>query len=354
MPAWYATVEDVMDALAAKSTAYDESAIKRAIDAGSRDVDDVVQWVDGCFRPRRAVLSFNWPPDQTAAYYRLWLDANPLISVETLVTGGAILDPSTYFPEPQRYGPPYRRIEINRGSSAAFSYTGGTPQRAVTVLGLWGIGDDRADAGTLVADIGDADSVFSCSDGSKIGTGDHLIIGTERIEVIGKTWSDTGQTLTGALDGKPAATVLPITTASAVAVGERLLVDGERMLVTDVTATTVVVKRAHDGTALAAHTLGATVYARRGLLVTRGAQGTVAASHSTGTAISRHVVPGDVNALTVASAIVTHLGEQAGYSRSGSGSGQGGNKSNPPGAGLDDLRSRVAANYGRQMRTRAV
>lgn len=352
MPALYATVERLSDALAAKSTAYNETDLRRALAAGSADVDDVVQWSPGCFRPERAVRTFEWPPDQTSEYYRLWLDGNPLISVETLASGGAILSPSTYYLEPQRYGPPYRRVEINRGTSAAFSYTAGTPQRAVTILGLWGIADDREDAGTLVGTIGAADTVAACSDGSKIGTGDHIVIGTERIEIVGKTWTDTGATLTGGLDGKPSATVLPIASPSAVNVGERVLVDGERMLVTDVSPGAATVKRAQDGTVLAAHLVGASVYARRGLLVTRAARGTIAAGHTDGAAISRHVVPGDVESLAIASAIVTHLGEQAGYSKGGSGTGE--SKGNPPGAGLEDLRSRVTANYGRQMRIRAI
>lgn len=350
MPAWYATVEDVASALGAKSTAYNEADLRRAVGAGSKDVDDLCQYVDGAFRPWRATYYFDWPTQQTTTYYRLWLDALPLISVEMLVSGGVVLNPAYYNLEPNQYGPPYRRIELNRGSSAAFSYTGGTPQRAIGALGLWGMGDEREVAGSLVGSIDAVTTTIACSDASKLGTGDHIVIDSERMEVTGKSWAGAAFVGVAGLAASAAARTLPITGGPLLA-GELLLIDSERVKVVDVAGSTITVERAQDGTPLAAHTNGATVYARRGLTVTRGARGSIASAHSGGAVISRHVVPADVNALTIASAIVTHLSEQAGYSSQGSGTGQ---THSGPAGGLDTLRERVVSNYGRQMRTRVV
>jgi hypothetical protein len=48
------------------------------------------------------------------------------------------------------------------------------------------------------------------------------------------------------------------------------------MLIDDIAGNTLIVKRGWDGTVLAAHTTGATIYAPRTLTVTRGALGTTA------------------------------------------------------------------------------
>jgi hypothetical protein len=347
--AWYATVEDVSRALGAKSTAYADHDLRRAVEAGSADVDDVVQWISGAFRPIRKTIYREWPPRQTTDYYRLWLDANPLLSVEALTSGGATIAPADFFLEPQEYGPPYTRIEIDRGSSASFSYTDATPQRAVGILGLWGLGDDRAAAGALAGGIDDSVTTIVVTDGSSIGTGEHLVIEDERLEVTARGWSSADVLDAAGLAESKAATTVPLVSGTVFA-DELLLVDGERMRVVDVAGTTAVVRRAQDGSVLAAHAGAAVVYARRSLTVVRGARGTTAAAHPDTTAIERHVVPGDANALCVASALVTHLQETTAYAREIGAQGA----TTKIGEGLDKLREQVAANYGRQCRMRVV
>ena len=99
---------------------------------------------------------------------------------------------------------------------------------------------------------------------------------------------------------------------------------------------------------------GADVYANRGLTVTRGFAGSTAASYSSGANVYKHVVPPAVHALTVASALSQVLQEQAGY-RAVSTTGSASRPSETPaGAGLAELRERVAALYGRRARTRVV
>ena len=183
---------------------------------------------------------------------------------------------------------------------------------------------------------------------------------SERVIVTAKGWADSGQNTAGALTASMADTSVPVATGSAYAAGEVLLVDAERLLVVDVAGNTLVVKRAQDGSVLAAHSSGVDVYARRALTVTRGAQGTTAASHSSAATIARHVVPGDVRELTVASASASLLLGRSAYAKEGNTGASGSNvasqsaKSERIGAGIPDLRERVRANYGRQLRHRAV
>jgi hypothetical protein len=357
----YATVEDVMDALDSRSTALDDRQIRRALDAATADVDNCVQRSPGVFRPTLATKYYDWPNmiGQTAAAWRLWLDGNDLISITSLVVAGNTIPTTDYQLEPAAYGPPYRRIEMRIDEDSSWTYAG-TPQRAVAITGLWGDSDTRASAGTLVGAVNSSTAALVCSDASLIGTGDHLVIGTERLEVTAKTWATTSQVLGGAgLAATNATVAATVTTGSAYHVGELLLIDSERVLVTDIVSNVLTVKRAMDGSTLAAHTAGATIYARRGLTVTRAAQGSVAASHADGDTISRHVVPTDVNALAVASALSTVLQEQTGYARPAGNRARVGMQANRPsevvpGQTLDALRTRVRQNHGRQNRTRVV
>lgn len=350
MPSWYCTVEDVADALEEKASAYDLAAIKRAIATGSDDVDDVTQLNGGNFRPSFETRYYRWPDQQTAYYYRLWLDGNQLISVDTLTSGGETIPPTDYYLEPQQYGPPYNRIEINLSRSSAFGFAG-TPQRAIAVTGLWGHTDDQDPAGTLDGGINASVTTLVVSDGSQVGIGDHLMIGTERVEVTGRTWSAvSGGDLGGNLTASAAERTVPVADGTKYHAGELLLLDSERVRVTDVAGNNLTVLRAQDGSVLATHTTGATVYASRSLTVTRGAQGSTAAAHLDGAAITRHVVPGAVRELALASALTALLAARRGYAQQ---SGTPGAAAIKPGS-LDELRERVSNLHGRQARTRVV
>lgn len=345
----YATVEDVRAATGSKSTATDVLRIIAALEAASRDVDDVVQRTDGAFRPLYGTYYYDWPVRSGALYYRLWLDAQPLIGLTGLTAGAASIPLADVFLEPQRYGPPYDRIEIDIGSSSAFGFDK-TPQRAIGVTGLWGYGDDRRSAGTLVGPISDSASTLVVSDGSLSGTGDHLVIGTERMEITSRMWSDSLQDLGSGLASSAAAVAVAVADGTGFHSGELILIDAERMAVVDVAGNNLIVRRAHDGSTMAAHLTGASVYVQRVAVVTRGARGSVATSHPDGATIEAHVVPGDVRELTVASAVTSLLSGQAGWAREYGPQGA----TTKLGQGLDQLRGQVQANYGRQCRTRVV
>jgi hypothetical protein len=111
------------------------------------------------------------------------------------------------------------------------------------------------------------------------------------------------------------------------------------------------VKRAWDGSALATHAASADIYAPRTLTVVRGALGTTAATHTTTTAVVKHIVPYPVRDLTIAEALNTVLQERSGYARE---VGSGENSREASGRGLRDLRESVYTSHGRKARISAI
>jgi hypothetical protein len=330
----YATVDDVRAALDVAESARSDRQITRILRGVSRDIDGQMH---RRFYPLVATRTFDWPDRAHGRSWRLWLGRDELISVTILSSGGTTIAAGDYLLRPD-HGPPYDRIELNLSSSASFG-GGATHQRDVTVTGVWGHGADTEAAGTLAEDLDATETGVDVSDSTLIGVGDLLLVGSERMVVTGRGMLDTGQDLTSALTASTAAVAFTVASGAALAVGETLLVDSERMRVTDIAANTVTVRRAVDGSVLAAHSSGASVFAPRTLTVVRGALGTTAAAHSTAAAVSRHVVPDPIRDLAVAEALVRLGREQAGYART-VGSGDGVRAA--PGGDIRDIRARAA------------
>ncbi|MFI9235771.1 hypothetical protein [Streptomyces sp. NPDC053079] len=350
MGVWYATREDVKEALDFKETARANGRIDRALESASRSVEGLLH---RRFYPHTATRYWDWPSEQTARPWRLWLDESELISVTALSSGGAAIATSNYNLEPNRSGPPYSRIELKLSTSAAFG-GGSTHQRDIAVTGLWGYRNDE----TLVADVDEAMSAsetdLDVTTSTGIGVGSVLRVGSERLLVTGKAMKDTGVNIDAgdSLTASAADVSLTMSTLTAApAVDEVILIGSERMLVVDVAGSVLTVKRAWDGSTLAAHSGGADIYAPRTLTVTRGALGTTAAAMSAGDDIYRWDPPGPVRELTIAEALTSLLQGQSGYARVvGSGEAQ----REAAGRGLHDLRESVYTSHGRKARTRAV
>jgi hypothetical protein len=130
-----------------------------------------------------------------------------------------------------------------------------------------------------------------------------------------------------------------------------LLIDSERMRIDDIAGNTLIVTRAWDGSTIAAHTAGATIYAPRTLTVARGALGTTAAAHGSGSTVYRWDAPGPVRQLCVAEALTDLLQGRSGYART---AGAGENEREATGRGLKDLRDRAYTSHGRKGRVRSV
>lgn len=343
MGVWYCTREDVKSALDFKESARNNGQIDRAIESASRAVEGLCR---RRFYPQTATRYFDWPSEQTARSYRLWLDSNEVISVSALTSGGDTISASDY--DLRRSDdldePPYTRIEIDLSGSASFS-AGATFQRSITVTGLFGYRNDETTLGATTEAL-DASETGVDVDGptaAGVGVGSILRVDSERVLVTGRSVLDTGQNLQTPVDAATNQTTITVSDASGFATGEVILLDAERMLIVDVAGVNLIVKRAWDGSPLATHT-GSDVYAYRTLTVTRGALGTTAASHTSGASVLRFDFPGLVRELCVAEAVNALMQETAGFART---AGSGDSEREMQGRALRDIRQQAFASYGR-------
>ncbi|MFJ8146559.1 hypothetical protein ACIQ6R_16030 [Streptomyces sp. NPDC096048] len=349
---WYATREDVQRALDVQPSARSSRQIDRALESASRDAEGLCH---RRFYPVQATRFFDWPASQYRPSWRIWLDDNELISLTAITSGGAAIDPADVLLEPNRSGPPYSRVEINIGTSATYG-GGDTHQRDIAITGLWGYRNTETTLGATTTALATTTATTLTVDGdtsASVGVGSLLRIDSERLIVTGRTMAATGQTLATDLTVQKNGTTVAVADASGFAVDETLLIDGERMLITDIAGSTLVVERSVDGSTLAAHTTGATIYAARTLTVTRGALGTTAATHTTSTTVHRWEPPGLVRDLVIANAMNRLLQEQAGYARTSKTS-SGAKSVSVETLSLESLRTQTYDAHGRKARHRGV
>ncbi|MFI9154491.1 hypothetical protein [Streptomyces sp. NPDC053367] len=347
---WYATREEIKAELDVKETARANARIDRALEDASRAVEGMCH---RRFYPEAGTRYFNWPDSQYGTSWRLWLDDSELISVTTLVSGGVEIASTDYLLEPNRNGPPYSRLEIDLSSSAAFG-GGDTHQRDITITGLWGYRNDETPVGTLAEalDASETGIDVDAATSAAVGVGSLLRIDSERVIVTGRSQLDTGQTVGGSgLTAQNNSVTLTVQSGTAFAAGETILIDGERLRIDDIAGNTLVVARAWDGSTIAAHSVGATIYAPRTLTVERGALGTTAATHASSATVYRFDPPGPVRQFVIAEALNDLLQGRAGYART---AGAGEYEREVTARGLKELRERVYASHGRKARMRSV
>lgn len=297
MGIWYTTLEAVKGSLDVAETARNNAQVRRILDSSARSVEGQLK---RRFRPWTGTRTVS--PISTRPAWQLPLGRYELITATEVITDGVTLDPADYDPQPAAGntdpdGPPYN--QLNLVDESAWSAD-------TSITGVWGYRDDEETVGALTSQLGagstDVASVaWTVAD---IGTGDVLRIGDERVVVKARTWSDSGQNL-GApgLTASMAGTTVEVTTGTAYAAEEVILIDAEKMRVVDVAGNRLIVIRAWDGSVLAAHTAGADIYALTGVQLDRAQLGTDAAVHDTAAVIYRHVVPGLVAELQLAEAI---------------------------------------------------
>jgi len=349
---WYATREEIKAELDVKETARSNARIDRALADATEAVEGLTHRV---FYPALDTRKMDWPPRSGATPWILRLDSNEIISVTSLTSGGVAVAASDYLLRraDDRAEPPYTRIEINLSSNASFG-GGDTYQQDIVITGLYGYRNDETALGTVTEALDatetgvDVDAATSAA----VGVGSLLRVDNERVIVTGRAQLDTGQTLGGSgLTNTNNSVTVTVPSGAAFAAGETILIDGERMRVDDIAGNTLVVTRAWDGSTIAAHSVGATIYAPRTLTVERGALGTTAAAHNSGASVYRWDAPGSVRQLCIAEALTDLLQGRSGYART---AGSGENERETSGRGLKDLRDRVYTSHGRKARMRSV
>jgi len=347
--AWYTTRESVKGALDSAETARNNEQVDRAIASGSRAIEGLLHRK---FYPQLATRYFDWPNHQYARPWRLWLDADEVITVTTLTAGGVTIPSTDYFLEPANSGPPFTRVEIDLASASAFA-SGSTHQRAIAITGTFGYAADEESVGALTADLAASLTATATATWTtaRIGVGDILRIDSERVIVTAKTMIDSTQNTGNTLTASAGDVTVQVSNGTAFAVEQVLLIGSERMLVVDIAGNNLTVKRAWDGTVLAAHSSGGDVFTLTGVELDRAQLGTTLAAHSNGAAIYRHLVPDLVRDLCIAEAINQLQQETSGYARV---IGEGENAREGTGRSLFDLRKDAVATYGRKARSRAV
>lgn len=345
----YTTRAAVKRAIDSAETARNNTQVDRAIRAGARNIDGMCH---RRFYPELRTSYYDWPSGQFAPSWRLWLDGNELISVTGLVAGGVTIASSDYIltRSDGRTEPPYSKIEVLLSSSAFFQ-AGATHQQAIAVTGWHGHSDNQETAGALAEDLDSAETGVdvTAAGGAVLDAGSLIVVGTERMIVTDKQLLDTTVNLGADLAASSATTGVTVADGTVFAVGETLSIDTERLLVVDIAGNTLIVERGFDGSALAAHTTGADIYARRRLVVERGSVGSTAAAHSTAATVYQWLPPAPVQDLNTAEALVTLVGESAAYAT------KPGTQGGPPAGGsIGDVRERVCEQYGRRGRIEAI
>lgn len=354
---FYCTRESVQDAFDVREAAHRSTQIDDAIASASDDIDAWLKRHKHGLAPRTATRYFPWPSRNYAPAWRLWLDENELVSVTTLTAGGTVITSGDYFLEPVNSGPPYTHIEIDLDSSASFTNSG-TSQRAIEIVGTWGINDDQKAAGALESAIASTSTTtVDVTRGDLVGVGSLLKIDSERMLVTGKGTLSSGQTLASAMNALNSDVVVDVSDGTLFFVGEQILIDSERMRITDITGNNLTVVRAYDGSVLAAHSLGATVSVYRRLTVERGSLGSTAATHLDAASVTVWEVPDLVRQLCKATVITNLEQEFSAYGarvysdeaeRDSSGT------EVVAGRGLTDVRRQCYRRYARKFRKAAI
>ena len=322
-----------------------DSLILRNVKAATQYIENIL---GRRFIPETATKLYRWPSKNGFGGYTLKFPDDDLLTVTLLQTKAQDTTPTTivaadYFKEPAN-DLPYTSIEIDLSSSATFE-PGDTPQRSISVTGRWAYCEDTLAAGALAEADDGSETALDVSDSSLIDIGDTILIATEAMFVSAKGLLDTGTNTNAVLTQDKAGTTVAIVDGTKVKAGEIITVESERMLVESVSGNNLAVKRAYDGSVLAAHLTNQDIYALRTLTVTRAVNGTTAAAHNDATAISKYAVPGDIEEYCRARAIFHHEAGKSGWT--GIVGGSEGGAVETKGFNLWAMEKALKATYGR-------
>lgn len=324
-----------------------------------RVIQDAAQRVEGqlhrVFYNTQTTRYYDWPNFQFAYPWEYWLDqwelADVTVNVPVVTSGGVLIPAEACNFEPVNSGPPFRSLQLRRDMPYSFG-NGPTPQRDVSITGTYGYWTLTTPAGALAAAVTDTTgTAVTVTDSAAAGVGDNILVDTERLLLTDKRMVSTGQSqVSGLATAKDNDVTLTVPDGTQFSPNEVLLLDSERVYVTDIAGNGLTVKRAWDGTVLAAHA-SATIYAPRQWTVVRGAQGSTAATHTNGAAVVLAVVPGLVKDYALAEALVQLKNEPGAFASS---QGSGPSKQGGIGGNLPDLRDQAYTAFGRKARQRAV
>lgn len=349
----YAKREQILRSLTATETSYTASLVDAKLQSSSRSLEG---FLHRRFYPERRTIAVDWPNYSSSPTWQIDLQGNEIISLTEVTAGGVDITAGCYLSRADNLAePPYSLLNVDLSAGVAFS-SGDTFQRAVNVTGLFGFNDTSTaspggalngaiNSSVTTVGIEPVNGIFT------IGVGSLLLVGTERMAVIGRQMVSTTRTTTSALLANQASASFTCANASEFANEETILIDSEKMRIDEIAGTTIFVTRAFDGTALAAHSSGSTIYASRQFIVQRGVLGSTAASHSDADSVYDHEFPALVNELCIAETVFGLENSASAYARS---VGTGGRDTEVSKDGLEDVRQRAWMAYARKSRSAAV
>ena len=317
MSNWYTTREAVKRAGKINGVLSDVQ-IDRIIESVSRQLDLSTRRF---FLPRTETRLFRWPPTQTSLLTVLWLDQD-LLSVTTLKSEAQNTTPTTisssdFFLEPNNQGPPYDRIEIDLSSTAAYQ-AGDSPQRSISVAGSWGYTSNTRSGGTVASGL-DSDAAATtmvCSNASRIGVGDTLLIQSEQIFVSERDFAALDSKLiNGALTSNQSEVTITVDSSHGIVAGEVIRIESEQMYVVSVATNDLTVIRAYNGSVLASPSDDTAIHINRTLTIERGVNGTTAATHADATSITPYEPPLDIQSLCLGETLAMFAQEEAQWGR---------------------------------------
>jgi hypothetical protein len=343
MSVFYCTRESVKLALDVAETARADWQVDEAIEAASREIERCTHRV---FYPWTGTRYFDWPNPQNGTSYRLWLEEDELISVTRVLSGTVEITLDQYNLEPINQGPPYDRLELLLDGPASFGLSN-TRQRDVAITGVYaGCALDESAVGALAAAISNTTSTsITVTDPWSVGVGSILRVDAERMLVTERSWTTSAQTIqTDALTTLANNQIVKVTDGTAFSRGETVMIDAEQMRVDAIAGNSLIVTRNWNGSTLAGHSVGATIYRSTLLTVTRGALGTTPTTHLISAPVYRFNPPAQVRSLARAQALDTLQQERSGYARV---VGSGDNARNAYGVALANMWKRVEDDLGR-------
>lgn len=337
----YCTREQVQRELGYADSARLNKRVDEKILQGARDIEG---WCHRKFYPWTGTRKFDVP--QTSS---LWLHDHELTSIDSIVSGAATMAATDFIARPES-GPPYGWLDVNDGGSIGWE-SNSSYQRAIAITGTYHYPVVQRASCLLAEDIGAGSTAVILDSSSDVGVGSLILIGSERMVVLEKSLVTTGATLAADLPASKGATTVSVSDGTVLDRGEMIAIDGERMYVESITGNTLVVTRGENGSTLAAHTSGATVYAPRIADVARAQGGTLSAVHAADTQIYLLLAPSLVQEANLALACAALEHGSSGYART---AGTGDSQRQADDRGLGRLMEGLYTRYGRKARSRAV
>ena len=244
----------------------------------------------------------------------------PLLSATAIVNDGTSLVAADFIEQPDGgHWPngPYSYIDVDPDATNLSYWV--EEEEGISITGLWGLYNLVKSLGITLgaAQSTAAETTMQVSDGSKVSPGMVVVVESEQ-EYVESTNATPVTSVTTITEPITDTTTQTITLASAdlVNVGEIFRIDLEKFKVLDKNDTTeaAYVERGWDKTIPATHSDNAVVDVYRKFNVTRGVNGTTAATHAISKAVSRQAVPNDIRELCVKMTARAIQDGQSGYS----------------------------------------